>query len=117
LGPSTFTNNILAGSEGGFALQVPDGVVVTGECNVFWNNVGGHAVNYTFAPSDRIVDPLFCDEAAGDLTLESISPCLPEFSGDCGLIGAEGQGCGTVSVEAESWGKVKGAYRTAPGGP
>ena len=84
---------------------------VTGGCNVFWNNAGGNAVNYTFAPTDRITDPLFCDGASGNLTLQPMSPCLPAFSLGCGLIGALEQGCGTVSVGADSWGKIKAAYR------
>jgi hypothetical protein len=116
LGPSEFSGNILAGSSGGATLGAAPGVVLTGGCNVFWNNAGGHAQNYTFAPTDRIVDPLFCDEETGDLTLQAASPCLPDLSGGCGLIGAESQGCGVVSVDPQSWGKVKGAYRAGPGG-
>lgn len=115
LGPSEFVGNILAGSTGGFALG-STGPVIAGGCNVFWNNAAGDAQNYVFAPTDRILDPLFCDEAAGDLTLEPLSPCLPDFSGGCGRIGALEQGCGTVSIEAESWGKVKAAYREPLGG-
>jgi hypothetical protein len=59
-------------------------------------------------------DPLFCDPEAGDFTLHSSSPCLPgnhPDGADCGLIGALGQGCGPVSVERESWGRIKGMYR------
>lgn len=115
VGPSEFVGNILAGSTGGFALG-STGSVIGGGCNVFWNNAAGDAQNYVFAPTDRILDPLFCDEAAGDLTLEPLSPCLPDFSGGCGRIGALEQGCGTISIEAESWGKVKAAYRAPLGG-
>jgi hypothetical protein len=43
------------------------------------------------------------------------SPCLPENSGVCGLIGAFGEGCGVTSVEpsldARSWGSLKNLYR------
>ena len=59
-------------------------------------------------------DPLFCDAAAGDFTLSSQSPCLPgnhPDGADCGLIGAFGQGCGTVSVQPSSWGAIKEMYR------
>ena len=117
IGPSEFVGNILAGSTGGVALgSLSPSLVIGGGCNVFWNNAAGDAQNYTFAPTDRLQDPLFCNESAGDLTLEPLSPCLPEFSGGCGRIGALEQGCGTVSIEAESWGKVKAAYRPPTGG-
>jgi len=53
-------------------------------------------------------DPLFCDLEAGDLTLNSRSPCLPQNL--CGLVGALGLGCGTVSVRPESWGRIKGRF-------
>ncbi len=42
-------------------------------------------------------DPLFCDAANGDYTLNAESPCLPGHNPggvDCGLVGAFGQGCG-----------------------
>ena len=38
-------------------------------------------------------------------------PCLPTDPSGCGQIGAFGQGCGTISVESTSWGKIKGFYR------
>jgi hypothetical protein len=65
----------------------------------------------TQGETDREVDPLFCGSENGELTLDAFSPCLPANSLGCGLIGALGQGCGTVSVEVMSWGRIKGAYR------
>lgn len=115
-GPSVFSNNVIASTTGSVAFRVTSSTVLTGGCNVLWSNAAGDAQNYVFAPTDRILDPLFCDEAAGDLTLQPLSPCLPDFSGGCGRIGALEQGCGTVSIEAESWGQVKAAYREPPGG-
>lgn len=44
-------------------------------------------------------DPIFCDAANGDYTLDTTSPCLPgnhPTGVDCGLVGARGQGCGTL---------------------
>ena len=38
-------------------------------------------------------DPEFCNADAGDLTLRSTSPCLPEQQPQCGLVGAYGVGC------------------------
>ncbi len=115
-GPSVFSNNVIASTTGTVALRGPSSAALTAGCNVFWNNAAGDAQNYVFAATDRILDPLFCDEPAGDLTLQPLSPCLPDFSGGCGRVGALEQGCGTVSIEAESWGKVKAAYRAPHGG-
>jgi hypothetical protein len=105
-----FENNVVAHTANGKALSFEDSGPVTGGCNVFWDNAGG--IGYVLHTGDRIIDPLFCDEDARDLTLHASSPCLPANSLGCGLIGALGQGCGSVSVEAQSWGKTKSAYRT-----
>jgi predicted outer membrane repeat protein len=43
-------------------------------------------------------DPLFCDAAAGDLTLSADSPCAPENNPQCGLVGAWPVGCGGLSA-------------------
>jgi hypothetical protein len=81
-------------------------------CNVFWENEAGNAGgSYVLGPTDRELDPQFCDPEGGDYRLAQSSPCLPLNSGECGQIGALGQGCGVVSVSAESWGKIKDAYR------
>jgi hypothetical protein len=48
-------------------------------------------------------DPLFCDPANGDYTLDWASPCLPgnhPDGVDCGLIGARDAGCGTLPTGA-----------------
>ena len=81
-------------------------------CNVFWANEAGNAGGtYVLDPTDRETNPLFCDPVGGDYTLQSSSPCLPENSQGCGQIGVFGEGCGVVSVEPQSWGKIKDAYR------
>lgn len=43
------------------------------------------------------LDPLFCDPAAGDLGLDSSSPCAPDGAGDCGLMGAWPVACGDLT--------------------
>jgi predicted outer membrane repeat protein len=43
-------------------------------------------------------DPMFCDPQSGDFTLHASSPCIPNNSQDCGLIGARPLGCGMISV-------------------
>jgi len=102
-----FESNIVSGSHGGPAVENL-GTMST-NCNVFWDNAQG--IGVPLAPTDRVVDPLLCDPAIYDLTLRTGSPCLPNDPLGCGLIGALGQGCGAVSVESKSWGKIKGLYR------
>lgn len=108
--PVEFSNNVVAGNFGGGAMQ-ESGVDVNSFCNVFWDNENGIGQFYAPGPTDRIVDPLFCNEAAEDFTVDAESPCLPPNSLGCGLIGAYPQGCGTISVESKSWGSIKGLYR------
>jgi hypothetical protein len=55
-------------------------------------------------------DPLFCDMAGGDYTIHADSPCAPEHSGGCGLIGALPVGCGVTAVEPTTWGAIKQAF-------
>jgi hypothetical protein len=83
----------------------------SGGCNDYWDNPQGNIEGYDLYPTDIFVDPLFCDPENEDWHLTKGSPCLPEGSGACGLIGAFGVGCGTVSVERSSWGRIKELYR------
>jgi hypothetical protein len=110
-GTVVFTNNIITGSIGAQAVYKLTGGVVTKGCNVYWNNAGGNTLNIGLDATDRIVDPEYCDAPSGDLTVFDTSPCLPANSLGCGLIGAQDQGCGTVSVERTSWGRIKEGYK------
>ena len=68
--------------------------------------------------SDRIktvsgnmtADPMFCNRPGGDLTIDAASPCAPDNSSGCGLIGALDVGCDSP-VHAKSWGAIKSMYR------
>jgi hypothetical protein len=105
-----FENNVVVGSHGGGAIDDFGGVETS--CNVFWDNAQG--IGVPLSPTDRVVDPLFCNPAAYDLTLDSTSPCLPPYSLGCGLIGALGIGCGTTAapeIPTRTWGQIKGLYR------
>jgi len=110
-GASSMVNNILAGTTRGSAVELINGATVAGGCNVFWDNPDGEALGYTLAPTDRILNPLFCDPDSGNFDLAENSPCVPALSEGCGQIGARGEGCGTISVEAQSWGAIKARYR------
>jgi hypothetical protein len=112
----SLNNNIIAGSVGGSAVEHESSGETVSSCNVFWNNAGGNTSGFAMGPTDRIVDPQFCDIESDDLYLMQDSPCLPEYSEGCGLIGAFGQGCGTVAVEETSWGAIKARYLGTLGG-
>jgi predicted outer membrane repeat protein len=104
---SSFENNVVAGSRGGPALEGQ--VYFARSCNVYWDNEFG--VGYPLEPTEIEANPLFCDPVTNDFTVHENSPCLPAHSNGCGQIGAWGQGCGVVSVDARSWGSIKAAYR------
>ncbi len=114
-GDVSLENSIVANSLNRPAVALYDGSLVSA-CNVFWNNESGNAYNWTPGPTDFEADPRFCDPESGNFTLSSDSPCLPENNPfGCDLIGAFGEGCGGVSVESSSWGRIKQAYRTRTG--
>jgi hypothetical protein len=109
-GNFTLSNNIFAENVGGPAL-FQEGGQPPGGCELFWNNPDGDALGYVFQPTDVFADPLFCDPDMRDFTVSVESPCLPEHSNGCGLIGAFGEGCGVISVEDASWADIKARYR------
>lgn len=56
-------------------------------------------------------DPRFCGIAGQEYTLRGDSPCLAGAS-PCGQqIGAFGLGCSVVSLEPQSWARIKSLYR------
>lgn len=86
-------------------------------CNNLYANAGGDlAGTLPFGSfTNFISDPLFCDRAAADLTLAANSPCLPAAHPCDGTVrvGALGEGCAAVAVQAVTWGRLKAMY----GGP
>ncbi|MEZ5066432.1 MAG: right-handed parallel beta-helix repeat-containing protein [bacterium] len=107
LAPAVFENNIVAASSGNFAISTS--TTWSPSCNVYWENEVG--IGVPLDGTDREVDPLFCDITLEDFTLQSNSPCLPDSSGGCGQIGALGVGCDPISVDAETWARIKNRFR------
>jgi hypothetical protein len=105
-----FTGNIVSHSTGGPAMYWQSGGV-TGGCNDYWANEGGNFYNWVPDPTDFFEDPLFCGPEQLDLTLEASSPCVEGNTPGCPQVGAWGVGCGTVSIEPMSWGRIKDKYR------
>lgn len=106
---------------GGQPHRPGDEVVCTGTgdvavtCTDIYANAGGDWTGCIAAMAGTngniSADPLFCDVAAGDLSLRADSPCAPASTGECGLIGAIGPWCGPLAVEQRSWGLIKALYR------
>ncbi len=111
----TLLNSIISFSERGGAVQCQSGSAATLVCTDVYGNSGGNWVGCIGGQANLngnfSADPLFCDPEAGDFTIPSDSPCAPPGVTGCGLIGALPVGCGLVSVEAESWGRIKAMYR------
>jgi hypothetical protein len=85
-------------------------------CSDVFGNTGGDWVDCIAGQENGEgnlnVDPLFCDETQGDLTLRSDSPCAAENNTECDQIGALGIGCDSpVPVRDATWGSIKGSYR------
>jgi parallel beta helix pectate lyase-like protein len=84
-------------------------------CNDSWGNDYGDYLVGTSCDTTGLrnfsFDPQFCDEAAGDFRISSLSGCTPELSLGCGLIGAQGVGCGVTRSAKSTWGRVKVRYR------
>ena len=79
--------------------------------SVVWRNAGGDVLP-GYLEDVVVTDPQFCDVQARDLTLQTISFCLPENNPWGELIGAVGEGCAdqppgpptTLRASASEWG-------------
>jgi hypothetical protein len=106
----TFRNNIIAESTGGYSIRLLGDLQFDHGCNDLWNNETGNG-GYPVDATDLLVNPFFCDVPNLDFTLHEDSPCAAANNPTCGQIGAFGVGCGPVSLESLSWGRIKGLYR------
>jgi hypothetical protein len=114
-GTVIFQNNLVTHSSGGGALRASQTTLLPGTgCNIFWANQGGdYYGEWPVRDGDEVADPEYCGFTLGDFSVQKDSPCLV---GPCAPVGAVGQGCGTVSVEASSWARIKSLYRDEGGG-
>ena len=85
------------------------------ECCDLFGNAGGDWVGcldgQLGTDGNIAEDPLFCDPAGFDFTIEEGSPCAPNFNPACGLIGAFSVGCGSTPTRSVSWGAAKAMFR------
>ncbi|MCK4413793.1 MAG: right-handed parallel beta-helix repeat-containing protein [Candidatus Eisenbacteria sp.] len=112
----TIDNTIIAFSLEGQAISAGEHTVALTCCDLYGNAggdwVGGIADQYGIN-GNISEDPLFCDPAAGNFTLQACSPCTP-FSppnSECDLIGAWPIGCAGTPVTSITWGGIKGLFR------
>lgn len=104
-----------AGTVGDEAFVAGGGTLTLICCDVDSTGFAG-AGTIEYVGENLFVDPLFCAPAscdaapttAGDYRLAQNSPCL---LGPCGQIGAFGQGCGIIGIDAWSWGRIKALHR------
>lgn len=109
LNHSIVQNSVVASSNDAVAVAARLGGTLVSSCNVYWDNAEGNGVE--LSPSDREVDPGFCSPETGDFTVIENSPCVEPGALGCGQIGAYGVGCGIVSVEPQSWSRIKALHR------
>jgi hypothetical protein len=94
------SNTILAFNQGGTAVYCPpgpSGSVTLICCDVFGNEGGdwvGCLEGQLGLNGNISADPLFCDPEGRGFGLHRDSPCAPEATPTCGLIGALPVGCG-----------------------
>jgi predicted outer membrane repeat protein len=107
-------NSIIAFGTGGEAVHCASGSgsPVVQCCDLFGNSGGdwtGPLEALLGQNGNMSADPMFCDPASGDFTLQECSPCGPLSSPhpECGLIGAWPIGCGGTPITRISWGGLK----------
>ncbi|MBE9505487.1 MAG: hypothetical protein IMY84_01610 [Chloroflexi bacterium] len=108
-------NTIIAFNGPGPSVDCEYGGSVLLSCSDVYGNSGGDWVGCIAAQlgtdSNFSADPMFCDMANGDLSLDGMSPCAPGNS-PCGeLVGARGVGCSSSPVSQMTWGRLKALYR------
>jgi hypothetical protein len=112
--PATIDNTIIQGTQQGPALIATCSSQLIIRCTDIHGNPGGDWLDclesYHGVEGNIALDPLFCDLPVGDLHLCPDSPCAPDQTGSCGLIGALPVGCGAcgvTAVEPATWGQIK----------
>ncbi len=114
-GSATLHRSIFSFGTMGTAISCAPSGNITLTCCDIYGNTGGDWVGCIadqYGQNGNISeDPLFCDMAGENYTLHADSPCAPEHSGGCGLIGAQPVGCGVTTVVPTTWGGVKKAYK------
>jgi predicted outer membrane repeat protein len=106
---NTATNGSQIGINSACTMTVSCSDVQYGQPGVY---VGGGST-LTWGSGNIDQDPLFCNVAERNFTIDAASPCAPAHSGGCGLIGAKPVGCTVTGVE-ETTPNVLALYQNHP---
>ena len=107
---------IIAGGWGPVPITCSGDPPVLSCCDVYGNGGGDwvDCIADQYGVRGNICeDPLFCNPAEGDFTIEDCSPCT-QYSPpnpECGRIGACPVGCGGSPVIRDTWGGIKSLFR------
>lgn len=117
-GGATIWNSIFAfGGKGPAIMGGFGGGDCTATCTDIFGNDGGDWVDCVEGQNgingNISADPLFCGGGYPDhdFRLDERSPCAPDNSGGCGLIGAHDVGCRTTAINPTTWGHLKWMWR------
>jgi hypothetical protein len=109
----SISRSIIANGVKGEAVACSGTASVVVECTNIHSNEGGDWIgciqDQLGMKGNLHDDPRFC-QPGSDWHLCSNSPCAPENTGACGLIGAFPVGCGDCGVQAlipSTWGQIK----------
>jgi hypothetical protein len=112
LGSPLIEKNIIAFTAQGGGINCVGGATPIIRNNLAWQNVGGDGVGDcpTWWQSDGnvVADPYFCNPESSDYSLAQNSPALTHPAGPLGAFHLPG--CGPVSVEPITWGRIKAMY-------
>ena len=92
--------------------------LTTLKCNDVWGNDIDYFVSSgcdTASLGNITLDPKFCNLAVGDFEIDMTSPCAPNNSANCGLIGALSVGCQVVQERHATWGRLKALFGSMKG--
>ncbi len=115
-GSSRSSRNIIAfNTQGGGVMRGDLESAFFMACNDLWGNAPQNYVGWpdqTNANGNIAADPLFCDLVNHDYRIADASPCAANHSpAGCELIGALDVGCGPVTLEPATWGRIKSRFR------
>jgi len=100
-GSATLENTIVAFNTDGEAIACVSSNAALTCCDVYGNAGGdytGCLAGQSGVDGNFSDDPLFCNAASGDYSLDASSLCLPDNNPACGLVGADTLGCGLSTV-------------------
>lgn len=106
--PVVIDRNLLVGqpdgSDVGVSISFPHSANTSKTCNDVWRCATRYSgtSDPTGAAGNISIDPIFCNAAGGNYTLNSHSPCAPghhPLGANCGVIGALPVGCPTSGID------------------